>query len=77
MWRRGTWRGDVGDMVTWWWCGDALDVSSRMPVIFFDASSMVGSDEGWWKVDGGGWWQWMRVVMLLMAVVDGLKKSAV
>ena len=41
---------------------------------FFDVSGVVGSGEEWSKVDGGGWRQWMRVVMWLMAVVDGHQK---
>ena len=63
MWQRG----DVGDVATRWAC--LLACQS-----FFDASGVVGSGEGWWKVDGGGWRQWMRVVMWLMAVVDGHQK---
>jgi len=54
--------------------GDALGVSSRVPFVF-DASS-VGSGGGWWRDGGGGWRQWKRLVMWLMAAVDG-KPNAV
>jgi hypothetical protein len=66
---------DVG-----WQCGDVATWQSGMVIhwacllacrSFFYASSVVGSGGRRWSVGGGSWQQWKKVVMWLMAPVNG------